>query len=182
MTHRVTMPLTIDHLARIDQAVTAAGIDPAVDPVGRTFLALAQPEIRTPWMVTVTFLVSATGSVPTGLEISSPTGEAVTATLWRSVRPAELIDRARRTAWWLSDTAVPQETAEAITEPEERKGRGGRPALPDEHYRRVAAVYLAAAAAGEGREDAIKAEFELTKTDTAHKYWIREARRRGYLQ
>lgn len=187
--HRVIVPLGGATVAAARSRAIEVGLDPA-SPEARLLAGIESP--HTDWDVVVTFEVGAAGAVPVSLEIRSKRGEAVTRAVWDQVRPAALIQEARDLVAWLA----PDSKAAAELATQVRKGSGRPREYPDEHYRRVAQVYLTASAQGLSPVREIAKAWEgqvhpgrpserlkglTSPTDRRARAWARAARTRGFL-
>jgi hypothetical protein len=139
-------------------------------------------------------------ATPISIELRSPHGEPVTAEAWRSVRVAEVIEATRKELRDLLGVQIAvdealvavggdpgprlassQARARAL---EDQPRRPGRPRTwDDEHYRRVAEVYLTALADHDPRPvRAVAKAFGIrNRKDTRAKAWVRDARQRGFI-
>lgn len=181
--HRAEVPIDGLTVAELRERAESSGLDPD-RPEVRALLSLQQPEAT--WVASVTFEVRPDGAVPVAVELRSTTGQAVSRKAWDSIKVATVIAEARTSAEWLAPATgrtAPAELAEPV-----RTGRRGRPpTYSDEHYRRVARVYLAAVAAGERPLRAVARAFEgeypglADSGDNRVKSWAVACRARGLL-
>ena len=146
-----------------------------------------------PWAVVVRWTITDGRAVPTGMDLHAMHGQPVTATAWRSVPVAKVIERARNETLRLHDILATFHRDHHLPGPEGSEHesavgdlgapvqrRRGRPALYDnEHYRRVADAYKGAG--GVRPRKAVAAEFGCEPGDTRVKAWVTEARRRGLI-
>lgn len=191
----VTLPWggeTADALADFRAAAMVSGSN-------LTRLAGMADDPHAPFEVIVTWRLDGDRADPIAVELRARGSEQVTADVWRSVRVGECITWTRHLLGWMSSHASAElagrgrhasaarheETREALQEPR----RPGRPPVyTDEHYGEVADVYVRAvkgASRSPVREvrEAFASRYPgvLEPTDTRPKAWVREARRRGYI-
>lgn len=184
--HRVKCPIGGMTVADARSRAEDLGLDPDW-PQDRFLLALEQ--VETGWEAVVTFEIGAAGVVPVGVAVQSTRGEPVTRAMWDRLRPAEIIAEAAATVAWLGPiTGHPERAQPFETRPQKRgRGKGRPPIYSDDHYRRVAVVYMAAKMEGLPPVRAVAKAFEdqfpgvTAPKDRRARAWVRAARGRGYI-
>jgi len=179
--HRVTVPLFGETVADWQARADAFGIDPTT-PHARLAGMLEAPAPE--WEAVVTFEVGSAGTVPTAVEIRSVNGQALTRAVWQRVRLAEVMREAEALAGWLAPLKPGRPMLPGSTKPRSP----GRPReYDDEHYRRVANIYLAAVAERKPPVRAVAAAFAAAYPgitdahDKRARSWVRAARALGFL-
>lgn len=165
------------------------GIDPD-SAEGLFWAPLAGLDGSSPWVVRITFTVSADGVAATGVELRSTDGSPVTSKTWQRVRVGYLIDEARRRMHWITPD-LPAARGGLPSGP-----RRGRPRdYPDVFYRRVADIYNTASRGGRRPLREVKKEFEGKESpangqpfvglgerrDKRAQGWVRTAKALGYI-
>ncbi len=204
---RVTVPLGGDDsptYAELREYAAGIGLDIDSDVYGSAAMAVAllHDDPTAPWEATVTWRWAERRWTPVAVELRSRTGEPVTANAWRAVRPAAVIEDTRaRLQWGHGATAthlagrgeadaaeVVRRVGDGLTV--EAPARPGRPPVySDKHYWEVGAVYSRAKATASQRPVRAVARAFAERfpgvdgaRDTRAKAWVREARRRGYIE
>lgn len=169
--------------------------------------AVLRDDPSAPWEVSVTWQPSGPETeaswTPVAVELRARTGQPVTADAWRSVRVGQVVEDTRhRLAWGLSRAgdylaqhegpaaaAGARSAADRLADQPEGTGPGRPPTYDDDHYREVGAVYRAAVRTGSRRPRRAVADVLAdrypgadARGDTRAKAWVREARRRGYIE
>ena len=140
----------------------------------------------------MTWVVDGEDAVPSEVTLVAPPGEPVTAVALRRLKVATHISKTRGRArirllgrGHLAERFGPplgfdaREAARVLAAGPAKRGR--KRTFDDDHYRRVAAAYLAAEAEGRPPVAAVSAEFEHLPTDTRAKGWVQRARALGFL-
>jgi hypothetical protein len=198
-----------DDLRRVAAALVPVGPSPPFTWAALVAFEEGRAPYPAPYAARVTWQVADGRAVPTAVTLHAMHGQAVTAQAWRSVRLSEVIERSRGMAGMvaglpaevhrmgnavgraLGKEAQPEPphvahsraAAQAFRRHPERK-RGGPPQFSEDHYRRVAEVYLAAVAVSDPHPvlAVVKAFGGDPRTDRVRaKGWVAQARRRGLI-